>query len=377
MWALPSSDRFLRDAATRAMVALTDHDAAVVTDLLEAATDVDDDYILERVLAVMCASQLRGTADMATLALHIRQFLDHRGLPNQILSRDYLVVTLDSAASSLGDNPELAGLAATILPPYPADWPGPLRQPSFDILKSEHPPFPAEADWDQRLPTDPVEQEDIRRRNVSAGYVSVISSLYHPGDFHTYVMHIDSPYSLRFTRQRLDEQVGPAALEDFDTESLPGWVFARVLELGWSPEIFGEVDFDISSGDSRRDAHKRERLGKKYQWLSWHEALARISGTYALRAWRETLARISGNNALRDETDLRHAIAYESAWQLPFVRDLDPTHLCDLPATDKQNNWHIIWQSRRLTLDATVKAVPGEDGPMSRTDSDPNPRIAR
>ena len=353
MWALPSSDRFLRDAATRAMVALADHDADVVTDLLEAATDVDDDYVLERVLAVMCASQLRGTANMSALVSHIRQFLDRRGLPNQVLSRDYLAVTLGSIASSLGDHPELERLAAAILPPYPANWPGPLGQPSFTTLKREHPPFPAEA-CDQSPLTDSIEQEADWRRNVSAGYVSVTSSLDHHGDFHTYVMHIDRPYSLRFARQRLDEQVSQAGLEDFDTESLTGWVFARVLELGWSPAIFGEVDADIRSEDSRRDSHKRERLGKKYQWLAWHEALARISGTHALR----------------DETDLKRGIAYESAWQLPFARDLDPTHLCDLPATDAQNNWHIIWHNRRLTLDATVDAVAGEDGPISRTEPD-------
>src|SRR6266699_4786749 len=87
MWALPSPDRFLRDAATRALVAMADHDTVVIRDLFDAVRDVDDAYVLERVLAVACASQLRGKADTTSLLQDIKRLLDKRGLPCDVLSR--------------------------------------------------------------------------------------------------------------------------------------------------------------------------------------------------------------------------------------------------------------------------------------------------
>ena len=351
MWALPSSDRFLRDTATRVLVALTDQDALVITDLLHAASEVDDGYVVERVLAVACASALRGATQARNLASALRRFLDRCGLPRHVLARDYLVVTVNSLARSLGNDPDVSALAATALPPYSPEWPGPLGLPSFAALTEQYPPFPPEADLDQPAHADPGEQEARRRRLVASAYVSLISSIGHLGDFNRYVMHIDQPHSFRFAKQRLDEPVGPADLEDFDVEVLPGWIFARVLELGWSPQDFGETDVDIDAEDSGRDSHKRERLGKKYQWLAWHEALARLSGT----------------QRFRDETDRERETAYESAWQLGFVRDIDPTHLRDLPAGQVQD-WRTLWHLEPPTLDTTVAAAAESDGPVSHVE---------
>ena len=340
MWALPSSDRFLRDSATRALVALTHQDTLVITDLLQAVSEVDDGYILERVLAVACASALRGTVEARNLASALRQFLDRCGLPKHVLARDYLVITVNSLIGSLGHNTVVSALVDASLPPYPPEWPGPLGQPSLAALTGQYPPFPPSPAVHPPH-TDPREVEAQRRRRVASGYVSITSSIDEMGDFNRYVMHIDKPYSFRFAKQRLDEPVGAGGLENFDMELLPGWIFARVLELGWSPQAFGETDIDIDAEDSGRTSHKRERLGKKYQWLAWHEALARLSGT----------------QRFRDDTNREREIPYESAWQLGFVRDMDPTHLRDLRA-DQPKDWRTLWRLERLTLDATVAAAP-------------------
>ena len=349
MWALPSSDRFLRDTATRAIVALADHDPGVVTDLLGAASEVDDGYVIERVLAVACAAELRATTEARTLTADVRQFLNRRGLPIHVLARDYLVATVNALAVSLGEDADLAAVSATALPPYPADWPGPLGLPSLSTMQNLYPPFPPGTNLGQSPASDPAEHEARRRRIVSGGYISVISSLDQMGDFHRYVMHADQPYGTRFAKQRLGEPLDGSPLEGFDVSVLPGWVFARVLELGWSPQVFGEVDADISSENSGRAAHKRERFGKKYQWLAWHEALARLSGT----------------QRFRDEDDRGREAAYQGAWQLGFARDIDPTHLRDLPAADQGQSWQTIWRTQPLTLDATVAADTSNDGPVA------------
>jgi hypothetical protein len=347
MWALPSPDRFLRDTATRAIVALADHDHAVVTDLIDG-TAVDDSYIVERVLAVTCAAALRGKVNPRTLAADLRQFVSRRGLPAHVLARDYLAVALSALAARLGEDENLVALSELAFPPYSPEWPGPLGLPTLAEGEEQHPPIPACVDLNRPASADPDEREAERRRLVSEGYISVTSSLDDLGDFHSYIMHVDRPYAFRFARQRLDEPLDEAPLEDFDLAVLPGWVFARVLELGWSPRVFGEVDVDIDSEDSGRTAHKRERFGKKYQWLAWHEALARLSGT----------------QRFRQEIDRESETAYQGAWQLDFVRDIDPSHLCDLPAPDQRQQWSALWRAGPLTLDATVAAEISNDGPV-------------
>lgn len=346
MWALPSSDRFLRDRATRALVRLVDHDPAVISDLIEAVVSIDDDYVLERVLAVACASQLRQSTDVPALASQLSKLLGLRGLPEHVLARDYLVVTLEAMASSASHDTSVAKLAADVSPPYPASWPGPLGLSNFVALKDQHPPFAVDSESDAPS-ADSAEQEGQRRRRVAGGYVMVTSSIDRHGDFNTYTMHVPNAHMFPFARQRVSDEIDSSGLDDFNTELLPGWVFARVLDLGWSPARFGAVDVDISSEDQGLDPHKRERMGEKYQWLAWHEALARISGTYLLR----------------DLDDEQLTIPYEGAWQLPFVRDFDPTHLCDLPAATKRGEWHAAWRSR-LTLDTTV-AASNDDGPVA------------
>jgi hypothetical protein len=58
------------------------------------------------------------------------------------------------------------------------------------------------------------------------------------------------------------------------------WIFQRVVSLGWKPELFGTFDRGRQFSDSGRSAHKAERFGKKYQWIAYHELLARIASNY-------------------------------------------------------------------------------------------------
>ena len=346
MWALPSPDRFLRDTATRTIVALADVDLSVIPCLLDGAAGVDDAYVTERVLAVVCAAVLRGKVQPPTVAVDLRHFVEQRGLPVHVLARDYLTVISRVLADRYGLTDEITRLSAAVLPPYPADWPGPLGLPVMSDLLKDHPAFNPEVDLDAEAA--PAEREARRRLAVSGGYVEVTSSLGSMGDFYRYEMHGNNPSGFPFARQRLDEPLDGEPLEEFDVAVLPGWVFARVLQLGWSPAIFGEVDFEIrEERASRDDSHKREWFGKKYQWLAWYEALARLSGT----------------QRFCDDADSGVERPYESAWQLRYVRDIDPTHLLDEPVSDENEHWRALWTTAPLTLDATVVAVPPQDGP--------------
>ena len=84
-----------------------------------------------------------------------------------------------------------------------------------------------------------------------------------------------------------------------------------MLDLGWTVERFGQFDFNINRySNYGREAKKPERMGKKYQWIAYHEFLARISDNFEFKVdpWSDKPGK------------------FEGPWQL-FVRDIDPSCL--------------------------------------------------
>ncbi len=100
-------------------------------------------------------------------------------------------------------------------------------------------------------------------------------------------------------------------LENFDLSFVQRWIFNRVVELGYDPQIHGRFDRMINSRfNVGRDSHKPERIGKKYQWIAYHEFMALVSDHFEFK----------GDN-LDDEPK-----SYKGPWN-PHVRDIDPTLL--------------------------------------------------
>ena len=119
----------------------------------------------------------------------------------------------------------------------------------------------------------------------------------------------------------------------FNLSEIQRYVLWRVFDLGWTIERFGYFDrFDV--GYRGREASKAERIGKKYQWIAYHEILAFISDHYQYRdRFRE------------EDGDQR----YEGPWQDDF-RDIDPS--CTLKLLPGGNYWwdgHAVswWASTR------------------------------
>jgi hypothetical protein len=101
------------------------------------------------------------------------------------------------------------------------------------------------------------------------------------------------------------------------------WVFTRVIELGWTLERFAAFDGEVNRNNMRED-HKAERIGKKYQWIAYHELAARIT----------------------DHRPFQHdyyseSYHYEGPWQRYF-RDIDPSFLVKRSHLDRIGNcWWI------------------------------------
>ncbi len=65
----------------------------------------------------------------------------------------------------------------------------------------------------------------------------------------------------------------------FDLREIQRYIVWRVFDLGWTVERLGAFD-SISIGYKGRQANKAERMGKKYQWIAYHEILAYLADNY-------------------------------------------------------------------------------------------------
>lgn len=105
-WALSTPNRFLRDTATKSLVALFDGRLREWARLEEHFRRVDDPYILERVCAAGCGVVLRTSAlndvDPVARTLFNSYFLNQKCLPTHVLTRDYLRLIIEWGASWAG-----------------------------------------------------------------------------------------------------------------------------------------------------------------------------------------------------------------------------------------------------------------------------------
>ena len=376
-WLFTSSNRFLRDAATKALVSLLDGRLESVRRLVDRFADVDDCYVLERVYAAAYGVSMR-SQDVEGVGSVAQSVYDHvfaqGSPPAQILLRDYARGVIERAAHLHAD---LKIDMEQVRPPYRSAWPAiPSEEAVQDLIKKMD---ATDGDGDLR----------------GAGWQAIESSVLHR-DFARYIIGTNSSDSSRGwlsigidqerwrpVRERREELLaefsqeehaaldayesfGPQLIEVFrsaaqSTESTddplldvssfydqrdeayrhflavlsdehwsawqlldeerPGfslkamqrYVLSRVLNLGWTADRFGSFDgFLRNRGDYTRSERKAERIGKKYQWIAYHEVLAYISDHFQFcQDW-------GGHQ-------------YDGPWQIGR-RDIDPSVAFDLPS---------------------------------------------
>lgn len=290
MWLLTSSNRFLRDHTTKLLTLLLHQRLSIAAQLLEVARGVDDPYVQERMLTCAYGAVMSGGD---TDHFGVQQVCDALGqwrtggLPIHVLARDAARGTMAWAYDR--------GLV------------------SHEDLQRFDPPYGAAA------PEEPPTADELRRQHddltdasgkvtKSRSYAILSSCLDSMGDFNKYVISSDVGH---FSLYPL---TGPAPTErhqdplgSVDAKWAGRWVAHRALELGWTAERFDDFEStrDLRSG---RDAHKVERIGKKYQWIALHELLARLADNYhpAHESWHTG------------------TVSYQGPWPW-FGRDIDPS----------------------------------------------------
>jgi hypothetical protein len=196
---------------------------------------------------------------------------------------------------------------------------------------------------EKELPTDETDDsEDTKPLRRMAPRIVIVRS-----DDDKRIVHLQAEAARDIERaeRAFRRTLGAAKAARFDTEALPylnhpgkdeerlfdlgiahRFVLNRVLELGWTVKRFGA--FDRNLGYYRNDgraANKPERIGKKYQWLAWHEFLALVADHFQ---YKDDMAREVGQ--------------YDGPWQ-DFDRDLDPSLLIAATASQRSSLDEAWW----------------------------------
>ncbi len=145
--------------------------------------------------------------------------------------------------------------------------------------------------------------------------------------------------------------------KSFDLRIAQRWIFNRVVKLGYAPKLHGEFDNIVNRYDnSGRSEHKAERIGKKYQWIAYHEFMALVSDHFEFK----------GNSWSNSKEN------YKGAWQ-PRIRDIDTSFILQNDAHINNSVTFSQWKTGYGNYDAWEKKK--SDVNWIKTNNDlPNPK---
>lgn len=332
-WFLSTSDRRLRDRSTKSLVSILADQPGIVAPLLERFIDVDDAYVLERLLCAIYGAALQGRwpSDAGALAVQAvnQEVFVKRAPPVNCLAREHGRLLIQWAITH--------GIV-------PGDYDtAPSTGPFTSAWPIEH------------VPDSVIEGFKRVHRNGYVGRDAIVASCVDDGDFARYVLDrvVDSwsPALRGTTPLPTRQMLHDAWQRDFDAMATPAmqtayasltqavaedykespwregakakaakgtfeaavgsdmferwreeaadwrrsgmyqapqprdhagfnlawarrWVCLKAHQLGWSQALHGDFDDTIHND---RMSHHAERIGKKYQWLALYELRARMT----------------------------------------------------------------------------------------------------
>lgn len=378
-WLFTSSNRTIRDKATKALTNIFIHSVSIFPQLLEKLHEVDDLYVLERLLAAAYGAScidpnIKRLKDYSEVVFN-KVFKSGKPLYG-ILLRDYsfgiieladyhsvLPETVDfdcckppyvSAApdlsvteQKLNEIAEVAG-GREILHSCSAGFMGdfskyeiPPRVRIFlnELLEEDMPLSDEQREeiFEEEIVgeagerferykvlkwlTDPVERPfknltTAELEECEKTSLGLFLELLSKEDIDRF--HLEAEPFLRERKRPYDQE------KRLDADAIKRWVAKRAYDFGWTKELFPH-DVSRSNESYTRKRPNVERIGKKYQWLALDELLSRLADNY----W------------CKDTYGSSLPKAYSSPVDLGSERDIDPTILIDnrnLPYISKTNN---------------------------------------
>lgn len=273
-WLLTSSNRLLRDKASKASIELLKRNFSLCKPLLQRFEKINDPYVTQRLFGIVfgaCVKRSEFAMDTyRELAEYVYNLVfNQETVYPDILMRDYARLILERWIYEFPADCDFID-AAKIRPPYRSN----------EIPHVER-------------------QEYYNKENAHSGFNSI--------DFSMRINHSECPGMYG----DFGRYIFQAALEKFETVNIVNlyhYAMQYIRDtLGYSDQLFGDYDrFRVQRNYNRHQNKKIERIGKKYQWIAFYNILARVSDTHLLKDWNEA------------------PYPYEGAWE-PYVRDFDPT----------------------------------------------------
>ena len=374
-WFFTTANRFLRDRATKAMVRLCENRIDVLRKILEMFDTVNDPYVAERLYAVACGCAMRtdDLEALGRLATDVNRLIFESGEPPaHILVRDFARGVIEVAIHrGVVEESDFESFR----PPYRSDWPAlNVPESEFlaswgewsdrrDVAKAHlYRSVMKDEDFSRYVIGDLREWSCNRlntprvttRKEMHKQFVESLTERQREkwSDFCTVRRNVEFYRRIEPERQRADlgrevtdkeldevlaaserefartlrkhskkHKMYPDAIayetapfefdcqDRFDPELARRWMMQAVIDMGWTVERFGEFDRNIGSGG--REANKPERIGKKYQWIAYHELLARLSDNFRMYEDKWSIETRAG----------------DGLWNLPIRRDIDPSNL--------------------------------------------------
>lgn len=151
-------------------------------------------------------------------------------------------------------------------------------------------------DVDSKLPTR--KEVEAARDLVAADFRSLLTET-ECEDFEV--------YAKSWIEDGMWDNEAPPRYPEFSSQTARRWVAWRAHELGWTSERFAQFERHMPSRG--RMEHSIERIGKKYQWIAYHELTGRLSDLFAVKG------------DFHDQPQ-----PYRGPWQVG-TREMDPTIL--------------------------------------------------
>lgn len=262
LWLTSSPNRGLRDRATDVairLLAACQQAGIVCTYLLENFWTVNDPYVKERLLAVMCGvlPRLRASNAKPIAEFVLRSFWQIDDVAPHILQREYAAFVVQHGCET-----------------------GLISKEYLALLNY----------WPQKAKPAVWTEEQVDMYDKNPAYASIAHSLRPEemgwyGDFGRYTM------GAAVHQFEDDERAEPATAglgrggNEHDARFARRYIWQRVIELGWTPGRFSE--FERGLGYSRRMSNEKriERISKKYQWIGLHEYVGYLSDALLYREW--------------------------------------------------------------------------------------------
>ncbi len=297
-WFLTSSNRELRDGATKALVNLFTDRVDVFLILLKEFETVDDLYVLERLYAVGYGIVLRSSNKngFEDLGKYVYKFIFNQDeVIEHIMLRDYAKLMIESISDTISLNVEMN----KVLPPYGS-----------------------------RMPNDYPSLEGIEEYGDSSNaFSSIISSMrtLKMGNYGNFGRYIFQSSLMTFKD------------ETFDIQDLSNYAVKVIFdEYVKDIELFDEAEKLMTGISHQRNEHKVERIGKKYQWLAMYKVLAKVSDNYQLRDDSydnyidyEGVSRLHKLRNIDPSSILREKIKINNNWWLTTNNDFEDTERTD------------------------------------------------